>query len=324
MKRKFLFISIALIMILCAWNTGFAAEPEGDGIIVKIENEIITEDEIDKLIESLDPQMAAMYNTPEGRASIVEEIINARLFAIKGAEEGLDKSAEYLDDVERYKKHALMKVTVDKMLENIEVTDDDAQKFYDENSAQFIQPEQIRASHILVSDDVEMEKVLAELKAGEAFEDVAKKYSTCPSSENGGDLGFFGRGQMVPEFEKVAFEMEVGKVSDPVTTQFGVHVIRVDVKNPESKVPIEDVMAQLKGYLLNQKRSETYQEELKALREKYKIERVTLTPEDNAPVETAPVETAPVETTPVETTPVETTPVETAPEEIAPENITPE
>ena len=283
MKRKFLFMSIVLIMVLFAWSMGFAAEPEGDEVLVKIENEIITQNEIDKLIESLDPQMAAMYNTPEGRASIVEEIINARLFAIKGTEEGLDKSAEYLDEVERYKKHALMKVTVDKMLEKVEVTDEDAQKFYDENSTQFIQPEQIKASHILVSDDTEMEKVLEELKAGETFEDVARKYSTCPSAENGGDLGFFGVGQMVPEFEKVAFEMEIGKISDPVQTQFGLHLIRVDVKNPESKVPIEDVMPQLKGYLLNQKRSETYQEELRLLREKYKIERMTPESEDIAP-----------------------------------------
>ena len=283
MKRKFLFISIVLIMVLFAWSIGFAAEPEGDEVLVKIEDEVITQHEVDKLLENLDPQMAMMYNTPEGRASIIEEIINARLFAIKGTEEGLDKSEEYLDDIERYKKHALMKVTVDRMLEKLEVSDEDAQKFYDENSEQFTQPEQIRASHILVSDDVEMEKVLEELKAGEAFEDVARKYSTCPSSENGGDLGFFGAGQMVPEFEKVAFEMEIGKISDPVTTQFGVHVIRVDVKNPESKVPIEDVMGQLKGYLLNQKRSEAYQDELKALREKYKIERMTPVSEDITP-----------------------------------------
>lgn len=282
MKRKFLFVFITLTMLF-ACGTSFSAEPVEDVVIAKVENEVITEKEIDKLLDNLDPQMSAMYRTPEGRAALVEEIINARLFAIKGTEEGLDKSPEFLDEVERFKKHALMKVTVDKMMENVAATDEDAKKFYDENPSQFTQPEQIRASHILVSDDVEMEKVLNELKEGVAFEEVAKKYSTCPSKENGGDLGFFGKGQMVPEFEAAAFALEVGKISEPVKTQFGVHVIRLDVKNAESKIPIEDVMDQLKSYLQNQKRSEAYQEMLQQLKEKYKIERMTPAPETTNP-----------------------------------------
>jgi peptidyl-prolyl cis-trans isomerase C len=282
MKRKFLCIFIALMMLF-AVGTSFAAEPEGDAIVVKIENEVITQNEVDKLIENLDPQMAAMYRTPEGRTALLEEIINARLFAIKGIEDGLDKSPEYLEEIERFKKHALMKVVVDKIIENVEATDEDAKKFYEENPTQFSQPEQVRASHILVSDDAEMEKVLAALKADQKFEDVAKEYSTCPSKENGGDLGFFGRGQMVPEFEQVAFNLEVGKMSDPVKTQFGVHGIRLEAKNAESKIPIEDVMDQLKSYLQNQKRTEAYQEALKQLKEKYKIERITPATEDVKP-----------------------------------------
>jgi peptidyl-prolyl cis-trans isomerase C len=260
-------------------GVSFAAEPENSDIVVKIENEVITQEDINKLIDTLDPQMAAMYRTPEGRAAITEEIINSRLFALRGLEEGLDKSPEYLEEVERFKKHALMKVTIDKMLENVEATDEDAKKFYDENPAQFSQPEQIRASHILVSDDVEMEKVLAELNSGTAFEEVAQKYSTCPSKERGGDLGFFGKGQMVPEFEKVAFETEVGKTSEPVKTQFGVHVIKVISKNQESKIPYDEVAEQIKSYLLNQKRSDAYQVALQSLKEKYKIERTQTSPD---------------------------------------------
>ncbi|MCL1874669.1 MAG: peptidylprolyl isomerase [Synergistaceae bacterium] len=278
MKRKFLCVFITL-MVLFSWGTSFAAEPEEDVIVAKIENEVITEKEIDKLLDNLDPQMGAMYRTPEGRAALIEEMINARLFAIKGTEEGLDKSQEFLDEIERFKKHALMKVTVDKMMENVVASDEDAKKFYDENPTQFTQPEQVRASHILVADEAEMEKVQSELKEGVAFEEVAKKYSTCPSKENGGDLGFFGKGQMVPEFEAVAFELEIGKISEPVKTQFGIHVIRLDAKNTESKIPLEEVMDQLKAYLLNQKRTEAYQEALVQLKEKYKIERITPAPE---------------------------------------------
>ena len=84
----------------------------------------------------------------------------------------------------------------------------------------------IRASHILVEKQSQALKVLEELKAGGDFRDLARKYSTCPSGKRGGDLGQFGRGQMAKEFEKAAFALKPGQVSEPVKTQFGYHVIK--------------------------------------------------------------------------------------------------
>jgi peptidyl-prolyl cis-trans isomerase C len=84
----------------------------------------------------------------------------------------------------------------------------------------------IKASHILVEKQSQALKVAEELKAGASFSDLAKKYSTCPSGKRGGDLGQFGRGQMVKEFEQVAFALKPGQVSDPVKTQFGYHIIK--------------------------------------------------------------------------------------------------
>jgi parvulin-like peptidyl-prolyl isomerase len=84
----------------------------------------------------------------------------------------------------------------------------------------------IRASHILVEKHSHSLRVLAEIKNGEDFSELAKKHSTCPSRKRGGDLGFFGRGQMVREFEKTAFALKVGEVSEPVKTQFGYHLIK--------------------------------------------------------------------------------------------------
>jgi len=89
---------------------------------------------------------------------------------------------------------------------------------------------QVRASHILVASLDEANFCVAELKAGKSFEDLAKKYSTCPSGQRGGDLGFFGKGMMVPEFEKAAFTLEPGMVSAPIRTQFGFHLIKVTGK----------------------------------------------------------------------------------------------
>ncbi|MFH1470738.1 MAG: peptidylprolyl isomerase [Candidatus Micrarchaeota archaeon] len=86
---------------------------------------------------------------------------------------------------------------------------------------------EIRASHILVSKIDEADHIMRELKTGKDFSELARKFSSCPSSKNGGDLGFFSRGQMVKEFEDAAFTLEVGQFSNPVRTQFGFHIIKV-------------------------------------------------------------------------------------------------
>jgi peptidyl-prolyl cis-trans isomerase C len=89
---------------------------------------------------------------------------------------------------------------------------------------------QARASHILVKTEDQANQIIKRLTDGEEFAAVARRFSSCPSGKNGGDLGWFGKGMMVPEFEKIAFEEEVGKVVGPVKTQFGYHVIKVTGK----------------------------------------------------------------------------------------------
>jgi peptidyl-prolyl cis-trans isomerase C len=86
---------------------------------------------------------------------------------------------------------------------------------------------QARASHILVKTEEDAQRIMKRLADGEDFAAVAKRFSSCPSRKNGGDLGWFGKGQMVPEFENIAFSEEVGKVVGPVKTQFGFHIIKI-------------------------------------------------------------------------------------------------
>ncbi len=89
---------------------------------------------------------------------------------------------------------------------------------------------EVKASHILVAKRTDAERLIAKINGGSNFEDLARKHSTCPSGKKGGDLGYFGRGQMVPAFETAAFELEKGNVSQPVETQFGFHIIKVTDK----------------------------------------------------------------------------------------------
>lgn len=145
------------------------------------------------------------------------------------------------------------------------VTDAEAKKFYDENPDKFKNPESVRASHILVGikEDAsaadkakakeKAEALLKRVKAGEDFAEVAKKESTCPSAAQGGDLGYFSKGQMVPEFEKAAFDLKPGEVSGIVETKFGYHIIKLVEKKPAGTVTFEESKQMIKDYLKTNK-----------------------------------------------------------------------
>jgi len=160
--------------------------------------------------------------------------------------------------------------------DKVSATESDAKKFYDENPKQFQRPEEVRASHILIQPDpnqtkeqakAKMEEILAQIKAGGNFEELAKEHSECPSAPNGGDLEYFPRGKMTESFEKVAFEMEVDQISDVVETEFGYHIIKVTDHREEGVAPFEEVKEKLIEYLTSQKKNEfaqNYIEKLKA------------------------------------------------------------
>ncbi|EGV16292.1 peptidylprolyl isomerase [Thiocapsa marina] len=157
-------------------------------------------------------------------------------------------------------------ILIDAFIENevaskIEITDAQLKAFYDENADAFKKPESIRASHILIGVDSnatpeEKEKakqkaegLLKQVQSGEDFAELAKTESTCPSAPQGGDLGEFGRGQMVAPFEEAAFSLEPGDVSEVVETQFGYHIIKSTGKNAAGAVPFEDMKAQIEKQL---------------------------------------------------------------------------
>ena len=165
------------------------------------------------------------------------------------------------------------------------ITGEDAKKFYDTNPEEFKNPETVKASHILFlvnkddSDEVLKQKEAAAKKAaarakkGEDFNKLAKELSEEPGAkDSGGELGFFAKDRMVPEFAAVAFSQKPGEISDPVKTQFGWHVIKVTEKKPAGTVPFEEVKAQITTYLANAKQREAVQAVLKKLKDSAQIE----------------------------------------------------
>lgn len=167
---------------------------------------------------------------------------------------------------------------------SVTVSDAEVHDFYAGNKASFEIPEQVRARHILVQVDpkadetarqaakAEAEALLAQLKGGADFEETARKSSDCPSAPQGGDLGFFRRGQMVPEFDKAAFALKPGELSGVVETSFGYHIIRLEERKAAGTLPESEAAGQIREFLVSQKTAAAVEERLKKLRVDAKIE----------------------------------------------------
>ena len=165
-----------------------------------------------------------------------------------------------------------------------EATDAEAKDFYDKNPDKFKRPETVRASHILLrvdpnADDAtkkqtraKIDEVLKQAKSGTDFAALAKQNSQDGSAAQGGDLGFFPKEKMVPAFADVAFALKTGDISDVVTTQFGLHIIKATDRKPAGLVPLDEVSAQVKKFLNEQKKQQLAQAFIAQVRQKAKIE----------------------------------------------------
>lgn len=164
------------------------------------------------------------------------------------------------------------------------VSESELRDFYDKNLDKFKQDEAVKASHILIGTDSstsaddrkkareKVEKLRKELAGGADFAELAKVNSTCPSSQQGGDLGFFGKGQMVPAFEKAAFALKPGEISDVVETQFGYHIIKLTEKRSAGTVDYKDVKGRIEEFLKGQKVNSSIQAYIAEAKKSAKIE----------------------------------------------------
>ena len=153
------------------------------------------------------------------------------------------------------------------------VTDEEAFGYYTANSKAFETEETVRARHILVDSLEKAAEAKSKIDSGLPFDEAAMKYSSCPSKERGGDLGSFTRGKMVPEFEKAAFSLPVGVLSDPVKTNFGYHIIIVDEKTPGTTRPYAEVKDMITNGLLRERQTYLYSKFINDLNGKYDVQR---------------------------------------------------
>lgn len=174
---------------------------------------------------------------------------------------------------ERLKDDMILKAYIEgEFYSKISIAEGDISKFYTDNEDKFVTPFQVKASHILIKEEEAMNTINEKIKAGESFEELAKESSECPSGQNGGDLGFFGKGKMVPEFETAAFALDINEISEPFKTDFGYHMVKVTDKNEGGKQILEEVSEGIKRHLEQMEAQKTISKKVTELRDSAAIE----------------------------------------------------
>jgi len=241
-------------------------------VLAKIGNREITTEDIRFFLRNVDPRISSQFAGPEGVKQLLAQLSEQELFYLDAVEKGLDKETEFVTELERVKSNLLKQYALSKLINSVTVNEVEMKKYYNENKEEFVEPESIKASHILVNDEDTANKIIAELENGKKFEDAAKEYSICPSKENGGDLGFFPRGRMVPEFEVAAFALEKGEITKtPVKTKFGYHIIKLTGRRDAMELTFSEAEERVKSALLNKKQQEEYYKRVEELKQKYEI-----------------------------------------------------
>ncbi|MBD3308724.1 peptidylprolyl isomerase [candidate division KSB3 bacterium] len=311
MKRTALTLVVWTMVLIGLGLPAYVAAQDQE-VIATVNGEEIYQSEIDFIMETfVMPQVQAQnpnQELPEAQKqqveqNIINQLVTQKVLLQKAAELGITADeaqvdqrmeaikAQQTDDIPEDQLRELIanemviqNLIQQEVIDNLTISDEEAQQYYDEQPEQFNEPEQVQASHILIKvapDATQEEKdtakekideVLAKAQEGEDFGELAKEYSEGPSGAQGGDLGFFPRGSMVQPFEDVAFSLDIGEISDVVLTQFGYHIIKVTDKQAERKIPFEEAKERLKQGLLQQKTNQEVQTWVEQLREEATIE----------------------------------------------------
>lgn len=239
-------------------------------VLAVVGGQEITEELLDLFLQTMPREQQAYISNPQFREQALEQLVSLFLFAKKAEDDKLEETEEFQSVIANAKRDILAQMAMRDVLKTAEVSEEEMKEYYDANQAQYKKGATVSAKHILVAAEEKCNEILAAITSGEkAFEQAAQEFSTCPSGQRGGDLGTFGKGQMVPEFEKAAFEAEIDQVVGPVQTQFGYHLIKVEAKNEAEVAAFEEVKESIRRALIQQKQNKLYTDTVAELKEKY-------------------------------------------------------
>ena len=268
-------IVFSVCAFLCATDA-FAQQtntPPDDQVLAKVGSRTITEGDLKQMANAVPEKFRYYYQTPEGRKQTLDYIVNIYTLAAEAEKEGLDKSPDAQKLLDFTRNDLLARLLLDKLTKNTPApTEADAKKYFEQNKTEFSTPESIKLHHILLENEKDAKQVLARLKKGEKFADVASKVSICPSKTNGGDLGWMPKGSLVPEIEEVAFKMKKGQIEGPIKSKFGYHILYLEDTKPAEEASFDQVKDYIIEQLKYQKQQEQYEKIADSLRKKMNVQ----------------------------------------------------
>lgn len=237
----------------------------------------ITEMDVEEYIRELG-QRGAQYNSPEGRRAILQQLVNHKLLLLEAQKNLFEAEGEFRNRLAKVKEDLLINYAAEKAISRVSATEEELLKYYNDNIDKLVEGDVVGASHILVDSEETALSILAKITSGEiTFEDAAREYSSCPSGQNGGSLGEFARGQMVPEFDEAVFAMTPGEISKaPVKTQFGFHLIKCTSRREAEPVPFAEVHDELMNMLLNEKRRAAFESKINQLKIMFPVDYMSI------------------------------------------------
>jgi len=251
-----LLIAPALAGAVTMLPAGLPALAQEDGVVATLNGEPITEADIAMAEADLDPQFGRLPEA-QRRAAALSAVIDVRLFAAEAEKQSIDQSEDFQQRMEFLRERALHSAYIDQNVVQ-GITEEDLRVRYEEEIAKIEPKEEVRARHILVETEEEAAEIIKQLDEGADFATIAGEKSTDGAAAQGGDLGYFTRGRMVPEFEEAAFALEPGTYSkEPVKTAFGWHVIKVEDKRMQEPPAFEQVENQIRSMLIRDRYLET-------------------------------------------------------------------
>lgn len=258
----------AVLLALFGW-AGSVAMAQEDPVVATIAGQPITESDLQLAISELDQQFAQLPDDQK-RVAALNALIEIKLMAAESVKAGVADREDFKKRMEFLRERALHIAFVEERVAGA-ITDEQVRARYDEEIAAQPPVNEVRASHILVDTEEKAKEIIAQLDGGADFAELAKANSSDGSAQGGGDLGYFGPGRMVPEFEQAAFALEVGQYTkEPVKSQFGWHIILVTDKRPQTPPAFEQVAQQIRSLLLREK----YLAEVEAIRAANPVEIV--------------------------------------------------
>lgn len=284
LNKNMIFPAVLVLLITLIVTVGFAKKESA----ASVNGEKISKEELfqkmahlygNDTLESLITNKVIELESDKQKVKVTGTEIDEELTKLQDSYGGEDAFASALqqnnvsiDQVREDIEHYLL---AEKMIKpSIKITEKEMKTYFEENKDSFDQKEQVKASHILVKDEAAAKKVKEELDNGKDFAELAKKYSTDKSNAAaGGDLGYFGKGEMAEEFEKAAFSLKIDEISEPVKTEFGYHIIKVSDKKAAKAAEYEDHKKEIKEKLMDEKIQAEYPNWLKEKKTDYKIKK---------------------------------------------------